>query len=134
MARSKTLLSSLRSTPGDKAGSIDGLNLFFGALLGANLGTTESLSLPEYVRLVLLLAGGVMALRMISTSERRSSVLAVVGLCIIVLGGLIFVPMLKPMGLAEHDLDKLSATLAIWLTCVLLVEFLPAQKDPPGPK
>ena len=134
MGRSSTWKSLVRATPGDKAGSIDGLNLFFGALLGANLGTTQSLSLSEYARLVLLLASLVMALRMISTSERRWYVLFAFCLCAIALGGLLFVPMLKPRGLPDDAFHKLVATLVIWLTCVLAVEFSPAQKDPLVPK
>jgi hypothetical protein len=35
----------LRTTPGGKVGAVDGLNLFFGALLGANLGTMRALEL-----------------------------------------------------------------------------------------
>jgi hypothetical protein len=118
-----------RHTPGDKAGSIDGLNLFFGALLGANLGTMQTLPLEDYVRLVLVLAASVMALRTISTSERRGVVLVVVLICVLAVGGMLFVPMLKPKGLSGDSLDKLIGTLAIWLACVLLVEFSPAQKD-----
>ena len=63
---------------GEKVGSVDGLNLFFGALLGANLGTMQSLPLLQYGKLVILLAGTVIVLRMISTSERRAKVLALV--------------------------------------------------------
>jgi hypothetical protein len=35
-----------RSTSGGKAGAIDGLNLFFGALLGANLGSIQGIPCP----------------------------------------------------------------------------------------
>ena len=56
---------------GSKEGAMDGLNLFFGALLGANLGTLEGLKLVSYVQLATLLAGTVMALRIVSTAERR---------------------------------------------------------------
>jgi hypothetical protein len=117
-----------RQTPGGKAGSIDGLNLFFGALLGANLGTMQSLALEEYVRLVLVLAASVMAIRTISTSERRDVVLVVVVICLLVAAGTLYVPMLQPKGLSGDSLHKLIGTLAIWLVCVLLVEFSPAQK------
>ena len=41
-----------RSTSGGKAGAIDGLNLFFGALLGANLGSIQGMTLPYYVELI----------------------------------------------------------------------------------
>lgn len=122
--------SLLRATPGDKAGSIDGLNLFFGALLGANLGTMQALPLARYFQLILLLAGSVMVLRMISTSERRWYALGVAAFCILVFASMLFVPMLKVKGLPDADLYKLALTLAVWFACVLLVEFSPAQKEP----
>jgi len=129
MGRAAKVKSLLRSTSGDRAGSIDGLNLFFGALLGANLGTMQALPLPVYVQLVLLLAGTVMIIRMISTSERRWFVLAVAAFAALAVAGMFFVPMFKPKGLPEDAQHKLLATLAVWLVCVLLVEFLPAHKE-----
>ncbi len=117
MARFQSLL---RSTPGDKAGSIDGLNLFFGALLGANLGTMQNVPLVDYVRLILILAGSVMTFRMISTSERRWYAMIIAGFAAIAVGGMLFLPFMKFRGLRVDDLHKLIATLAIWLACVLL--------------
>ena len=64
-----------RSTSGGKTGAIDGLNLFFGALLGANLGSIQGMSLPYYVELIFLLAAVVMTVRMLSTSPRRTYML-----------------------------------------------------------
>lgn len=119
-----------RNTAGEKSGSIDGLNLFFGALLGANLGTMQALPLNEYLKLMLLLAGTVMVLRMISTSERRAKVFAVLGLYVLVLGAMWFVPRFAPKALPTEDLHRLIATLAIWLGCVLLVELSPMREDP----
>src|SRR3954454_2340942 len=100
-----------RNTPGGKAGAIDGLNLFFGALLGANLGTMQMLVLPQYIELVLLLAGTVMVLRMISTSERRTCVLVLVGVYGLLLAGLLL--FLPPKGMHPADLHRLVATLGI---------------------
>lgn len=117
-----------RNTAGGKIGSIDGLNLFFGALLGANLGTMQSLPLYQYVKLIVVLAGAVMVLRMISTAEDRRHVLAVLALYVFVVGGMLFIPAFAPKGLPEADLHKLIATLAVWLACVLLVEFSPIKE------
>jgi len=115
------------STEGGKAGAIDGLNLFFGALLGANLGTLEGLALSEYVKLVVLLAGTVMALRMVSTSERRSSMLVVLGVYALLLVGMVTLPALKPNGMSDDDLYRLVATLAIWVAFVLGAELSPVR-------
>ena len=121
------------STPGGKAGAIDGLNLFFGALLGANLGTLENLELSDYVQLVVLLAGPVMALRMVSTSERRVYMLVVLALYAALLVGLVTVPALKPEGMAPGDLHRLVATLAVWVLFVLGSELSPVREAPTAP-
>jgi len=124
--------SLFRYTAGEKAGSVDGLNLFFGALLGANLGTMQSLPLPEYAKLVVLLAGTVMVLRMVSTSQRRWKTLAMVVVYVALVGANFFLPAFKPKGLPDRDLFKLAATLGIWLVFVLVAEFTPTRERADG--
>lgn len=123
------------NTRGGKAGAIDGLNLFFGALLGANLGTLDHLGLGDYIQLIILLAGTVMALRMISTSERRIYMFAVLGVYGVILTALVSIPRLKPEGMSVDDLHRLIATLAIWITFVLAAELSPVKEEstPPIP-
>ena len=43
---------------------------------------------------------------------------------------MLLVPSMRPKGLPQDDLYKLIATLAIWLSCVLLVEFSPMREEP----
>ena len=122
------LRKMFRNTPGGKAGAVDGLNLFFGALLGANLGTMQAMPLGEYIKLIVLLAGSVMALRMVSTSERRGQMFATLGLYALLIGALLFVPALQPKGLAPGDLQRLAATLAVWVLFVLAAELSPVNE------
>jgi hypothetical protein len=124
------MVSIFKQTHGDRAGGIDGLNLFFGALLGANLGTLEGLSLEDYVKLIVLLAGTVMTLRMVSVSERRRMVLATLALYAVLLAAVFTVPDLQPEGLASDDLHKLVATIAIWVSAVLMIEYWPVNEPP----
>jgi len=119
-----------RYTPGEKAGSVDGLNLFFGALLGANLGTMQSLALVDYGKIVVLLAGTVIVLRMVSTAERRAKVLGLIVVYVALVGANFFLPQFKPKGLPDRDLYKLVATLAIWLVFILVAEFTPMRESP----
>jgi hypothetical protein len=128
----KTMRSLLRSTEGGKAGMIDGLNLFFGALLGANLGTLDRLPIFQYAKLILLLAGTVMAVRMVSTSEQRGRMLAVLLVYAALLAGLVFVPDMQPKGMSLDDLHRLGATLGIWIGFVILAEFSPVRKAAPA--
>ena len=115
-------------TKGDRAGTIDGISLFFGALLGANLGTIAALPLYDYVKLILLLAGMVVAIRLVSTSERRWYALATLAVYVVIVAAILFLPALRPEGLAEGDLHRLVATLAVWLGVTMLVEFYPASE------
>ena len=117
-------------TSRERVGTIDGINLFFGALLGANLGTLNSLSLREYVAFILFLAGTVMALRMISTSERRGFAIGFVACYAVVIVAMWSIPAFQPRGLPEADLHRTLATLAIWIGTIVLQEFSPVLEDP----
>lgn len=112
-------------TKREKRGAIDALNLFFGALLGANLGTLGALGLSEYVKLVFLLAATVTFMRLVSTSERRGFALVMLAAYALLLGSVLTVPKLKPEGISSDDLHRLVATLAIWVVFVLITEFSP---------
>lgn len=125
-------LDLFRSTPGGKAGAIDGLNLFFGALLGANLGTIQGLGTLDYCKLIFVLAATVMVIRMVSTSERRGYMLLQVVLYSILVGAFLMLPMFQPKGMATADLHRLAVTLGIWVAFVLVTEFTPTRgKSPP---
>ena len=116
-----------RSTA-DRSGAIDGLNLFFGALLGANLGTLDGLRLVDYVKLISLLAATVMALRMVSSAERRGSAAVLLAFYALLLAGLVLIPQLQPAGISAADLHRLAATIAIWITFALALDILPFQR------
>lgn len=123
-------LDLFRSTPGGKAGAIDGLNLFFGALLGANLGTMQTtMGLLDYCKLIFVLAATVMVIRMLSTSERRAYMLFQVVMYAVLVGFFLLSPMFQPAGMGTTDLHRLAATLAIWVAFVLVTEFTPTRKD-----
>lgn len=118
-----------KQTKAEKLGFIDGFNLFFGALLGANLGTLGTVPLRDYVMLIILLAGTVAVLRMISTSERRLYALASLALYAGLLAMVFGSERMVPKGLSEGDLNRLVATLAIWIIAVLAIEFAPTHAD-----
>ena len=121
--------SFLTQTAREKVGTIDGLNLFFGALLGANLGTLERLPTKDYANLIFLLAGTVVALRIVSTSERRVYALLTLALYLALLASVLLLPG-RLQGMAEGDLQRLTVTIAIWVVAVVLMEFWPVRRDP----
>ena len=119
-----------RSTAGGKAGAIDGLNLFFGALLGANLGSMQRMALYDYGQLIFLLAGTVMVLRMLSTSERRTYMFVTLGFYVLLICAILLVPALQPNGMPLDDLHRLVVTLGIWGVFVLAAELSPVGDEP----
>lgn len=116
-----------RSTSGGKAGAIDGLNLFFGALLGANLGTIQGMTLPYYIELIFLLAAVVMTVRMLSTSPRRLYMLSSILLYVVIGAAFLLWKPLQPKGVAVADLQRLATTLGIWVLLVLAAEISPVR-------
>lgn len=118
-----------RNTASGKVGGIDGLNLFFGALLGANLGLIQGLALFDYFKIIVLLAGVVMVIRMLSTSRRRSYMVFNVALYVVLVGGLLLWPPLQPKGVAVADLHRLAVTLGVWVTLIVISELLPVYDD-----
>jgi hypothetical protein len=124
--------SLLLQTKREKAGTVDGLNLFFGALLGANLGTLGRLPIGYYVEITILLAVAVVGLRVLSTSERRLyalvSLLAIAAVLWLRLGSDDF----REGGLAAGDLQRLQATLAVWISFVIMIEIVPTYDPPAG--
>ena len=128
-----TMLSVFKYTPRDRRGGIDGLNLFFGALLGANLGTLDGLTTEDYVKLIALLACTIMSLRMLSTSERRWLILISLAVYCGFLAMIYVTPQLQPEGLPADDLNKLLLTIAIWVVSVVSMEFWPVHHSEAAP-
>ena len=111
----------------EKAGSIDGLNLFFGALLGANLGTLGALELSDYVALIAILAGAVMTLRVFSTSERRGFAWGTLAVYVALVIYHLYFSELRPEGLGAGDVDRLAATLGVWIAAIVITEATPTS-------
>lgn len=124
--------SLFTQTRREKAGTVDGINLFFGALIGANLGTVGDLPAWSYAQLMALLVGLVITIRHLTLSERRFYAFATLAAYVLLFGAVLYVPALGVEDLAERDLHRLTLTLAIWIGATLLVEFLPVR-DPQAP-
>jgi hypothetical protein len=112
----------------NRAGAVDGLNLFFGALLGANLGTLDNLKLVHYVQLIVLLAAIVLSLRLVSTADKRWPVITLLGVYGAMLAAIAAIPDLQPQGLRVEDFHKLVATIAVWVALALALELAPVRQ------
>jgi hypothetical protein len=116
-----------QQTEREKHAHIAGLSLFFGALLGANLGTLGELPLKDYVFLVVLLLGAVATIQVAAASERRGYAVALILAYVLLLGLIYLAPDFGP-DIPRDDLEKMLATLAIWLGAVVMVEAAPTAR------
>jgi hypothetical protein len=122
-------MKALAKTHRHKTGAIDGLNLFFGALLGANLGMLQGLKLVHYLMMIGVLAGMVMGLRLVSTSEDRRRPIVVLLVYALLLATIVTLPGFRPAGLAIADLHKLVGTMGIWILLAFAIELSPTRDD-----
>jgi hypothetical protein len=108
----------------ERHASLAAVNLFFGVLLGANLGSINSVPLFDYVKLVLLLGGSVMALYTIAVSTRWRTVGGLIVAYALLLGVTIVDSDLRPEGM-EAEMERIVATLGIWFLFVVIVRLTP---------
>jgi hypothetical protein len=108
----------------ERHATLAAVNLFFGVLLGANLGSINSVPLFDYIKLVLLLGGSVMALYTIAVSTRWRTVAGLIVTYALLLGLTIVDEDMRPQGM-EAEMERIIATLAIWFLFVVFVRVTP---------
>ena len=114
-------------TQDERRATMAGVNLFFSALLGANLGALSDIPLGRYFQMILLLVGAVTAILTIAVSNRPTTVVSTAIALAVVLGSITLIPDFAGKGLAE-DLQRMSVTLAVWLAMLLTVRLTPAHR------
>ena len=80
----------------------------------------------HYLILILMLASTVIGLRVLSSSERRSSILKSIVLGLAILGAFLLV---SAEGLDSAARIKLALTIAVWVASVVGTEFWPVEAD-----
>ena len=118
-------------TRAEKQGMLDGVGLFFGALLGTNLAGLDHLGVGAYTVLIGLLAGAVMSLRIFSTTERRWHGYLLLALYTGVVLQILFLSKIGA-SIAVADRQRLAITLGVWMLCVIAAEFTPIKDDTAG--
>jgi heme O synthase-like polyprenyltransferase len=127
------LLGLDEQTRAEKRAAISGINLFFGALIGANLGSLERLALRDYLLLIIIVSLIVLYIQVAPVARKRWSYLmtligTVAGLAVL---------LLTPVGLDVFEnrprpSPHLFVTIALWLLSVAMVELRPiAATTPP---
>jgi hypothetical protein len=122
------LLRLFGQTEAERTAYRNGLSLFFGALLGANLGFLQGMTLPQYVTAVALLAGTVMAFLLVGRARSRRYALATMAIYAAFLAYAYFRAGLFA-GIASHSVDQLFVTLAMWIGAMAIVELTPLLPD-----
>lgn len=125
-----------KQTARERGSYRDTVNLFFGALIGANLGTLGELAVGDYVRVIAVLLGVIMAVQAASAARSRAywagTLVAFGGLAVIAF----WTDALQPAGLSRNDFTKILATVGMWIVATLAIELTPvigpAASEPPA--
>lgn len=119
--------SLFQMTQGERRAAVAGVNLFFAALLGANLGNLNELSLKEHIFLSVLIAGAVSGLFVAAVSSRRTLSFSILIAYALLLGTLVLLPRPGLIDLidSETQLQSIVATLVVWTTFLILMRITP---------
>jgi uncharacterized membrane protein YccC len=115
-------------TPEERRATLTALNIFFGALLGALLGSLSTVPIGKFILLVFLLMGAVTALFTIAfVKERRSVALSAVSF-LAMIGILWFSPNAVPASI-RGEAERIVATLLVWLLALVVMRLAPLRGD-----
>ena len=122
----RTVLGIDPLTRAEKRASINGINLFFGALIGANLGSLEHLAIGDYTLLISIVALIVLYIQLAPVARNRWLHIALLMITVAAL----YAVLLTPVGLAifkdrPRPAPHLFVTIALWLGSAALIELRP---------
>ena len=120
-----------KQTLAEKRAALNGVSLFFGALIGANLGTTSQLPLADYALIVAVICLIVLYLHLAPVARRRwTNVANLLGL----VGGL-YLLLIHEIGAAAFEGVRPSAQIFVaicfWIASVLFIELRPLDGESP---
>lgn len=113
-----------RMSTGEYQANLNGMNMFFGAVLGFVLSGTEKLNAWQFGVMLMSLAGIVITVLYISSSKHR---LAYALLAVFYAATF---PEAMDLILRSHDIvpDKVRPTLLVWIVMTISVEFWAREK------
>ena len=117
-----------KMTSSEYQANLNGLNMFFGAVLGFVLTGTETLNTWQFGFVLMMLASAVISILFISSSKHRLAYSIYALIIALTLPELInFI--LRGDGLVP---DKIRPTLVVWTLMTILVEFWGRERDKPA--
>jgi hypothetical protein len=125
----RTLFGIDPQTRAEKRASVNGLSLFFGALIGANLGSLENLALRDYTLIASMVCVTVLYIQLAPIARQRWLYLSI----LLINVGVLYLLLIAPAGLhVFHDRVRpqphLFVTICLWLFSVAYVELRPMAK------
>ena len=126
----RTLLGIDPQTRTEKRAAVNGLNLFFGALIGANLGALEQLAIRDYAMLISIICLIVLYIQLAPVARQRWTYVGFLLLTV----ALLYAILLTPFGLRLFEdrprpAPHLFVTICIWLFSVAYIELRPLAKS-----
>lgn len=121
-------------TRAEKRAAVNGLNLFFGALIGANLGSLEHLALRDYILIASMVCVIVLYIQLAPVARQRWMYIAILASYV----GVLYLLLLGPPGLhpfqdRPRPQPHLFVTICLWLVSVAYIELRPLAKTEPPP-
>ncbi|NIJ67113.1 hypothetical protein FHR20_004091 [Sphingomonas leidyi] len=117
-----------RMSHGEYRANLNGLGIFFGAVLGFVMASTETLGTRDYTLVLVGTASMVITILYVSSSKQRLAyaLLAAAGVALMPLA-------LKILLTPEAQLPvQLQPTLAVWLAMTVAIEFAPRETGKKG--
>lgn len=117
-------------SPEERTATRNALSLFFGALIGANLGSLEALPLIDYTVITVAVGGVVFYMQLVPVAEKRW--LAVLNAALLL--GALYLLLLTPLGLqmlagGATPKPHLFVTLCLWIGLTFLTELRPVRRQ-----
>lgn len=117
-----------RMSLGEYKANLNGLGIFFGAVLGFVMASTENLGTKDYTVVLVGTASMVITILYVSSSRQR------LGYAALAAAGIALMPYATKMLLtpgAKLPL-QLQPTLAVWLAMTVAIEFAPRDRETSG--
>jgi hypothetical protein len=122
----RLLKAAFTSSDQEYQAALNGLNIFFGAILGVALGGIENLDQLAYMTLLVMVSGVVVGILYIPASRHRVayavSLIAILTLLLVTH---------RPGDMIMHSFPlpaKLIPTLIVWTAATILIEFAPRSR------
>jgi len=123
----RRLLGLDAQTVAEKRAALNGVSLFFGALIGANLGMTTGMPLRDYALIVAVVCTLILYLYIAPVARRRLSAVAILSA---LLGGL-YLLLIHDIGAVAFDgarpTPHIFVTICFWVASTLVIELRPIE-------